>query len=105
MSKLLASKWTKVGLFCLCLVPLGRLLWGSWQAYSGSDPLALSANPVEFITHNTGDWILRFLLLTLCITPLRVTLKQPLLARYRRMLGLFAFFYAVLHFCVWFVLD
>ena len=106
MTKLLASKWTKVVLFCLCLVPLGRLLWGSYQASPwGSDPLALSANPIEFITHNTGDWVIRFLLITLCITPLRLLLKEPLFARYRRMFGLYAFFYAVLHFSVWFVLD
>lgn len=105
MKTLLASKWTKAVLFCLCLVPLGRLLWGAYQAYSGSDPLALSANPIEFITHNTGDWTIRFLLFTLCITPLRVLLKEPLFAKYRRMLGLYAFFYCVLHFCVWFILD
>jgi sulfoxide reductase heme-binding subunit YedZ len=105
MTKLLSSKWTKVALFLVCLVPLGILLWGAWQAYSGSDPLALSANPIEFITHKTGDWIIRFLLITLCITPLRILLKQPLLTRYRRMLGLFAFFYSLLHFSVWFVLD
>ena len=106
MTKLLANKWTKAVLFCICLIPLGRLLWGSYQASPwGSDPLALSANPIEFITHNTGDWIIRFLLITLCITPLRVLLKEPLFTRYRRMLGLYAFFYAVLHFSVWFVLD
>jgi len=102
---LLASKWTKVVLFCLCLVPLANLLWGAYATYSGSDPLALSANPIEFITHKTGDWTIRFLLITLCITPLRLLLKQPLFARYRRMLGLYAFFYSVLHFSVWFVLD
>jgi sulfoxide reductase heme-binding subunit YedZ len=105
MRKLLASKWTKVAVFCLGLVPLGILLWGAYQAYSGSDPLALSANPIEFITHKTGDWTIRLLLITLCITPLRLLLKEPLFARYRRMLGLYAFFYSVLHFSVWFVLD
>ncbi len=59
----------------------------------------LGANPIEFITHATGDWTLRFLVLTLAITPLRKILHQPQLIRFRRMLGLFAFFYVCLHFC------
>ena len=58
----------------------------------------LGANPVEFIQHATGDWILRFLIFTLTITPLRKLLNLPELIRFRRMLGLFAFFYACLHF-------
>jgi sulfoxide reductase heme-binding subunit YedZ len=58
----------------------------------------LGANPVEFIQHATGDWTLRFLIFTLSITPLRKLLKAPELIRFRRMLGLFAFFYACLHF-------
>jgi methionine sulfoxide reductase heme-binding subunit len=89
--KLLSSKWTKVVLFLLCLVPLGAL---SWRAFHGG----LGANPVEFLQHATGDWILRFLVFTLAITPLRKLLNLPELIRFRRMLGLFAFFYACLHF-------
>ena len=65
----------------------------------------MSANPVEYITHTTGDWTIRFVLITLTVTPLRMLLKQPNLARFRRMLGLFAFFYGTLHFVTWFWLD
>src|SRR5271163_3439503 len=65
----------------------------------------LTANPIEFITHATGDWALRFLIITLAITPLRKILGLPELIRFRRMLGLFAFFYACLHFSTYIVLD
>jgi sulfoxide reductase heme-binding subunit YedZ len=105
MNKILTSKWTKVVVFLLCLIPFGNLLWGAYQAFAGSNPNALGPNPIEFITHKTGDWILRFLLITLSVTPLRTLLKQPLLTRFRRMFGLYAFFYATVHFCVWFILD
>jgi sulfoxide reductase heme-binding subunit YedZ len=87
----LANKWTKVPVFLICLVPLGMLVWRALTANLG-------ANPVEFIQHATGDWTLRFLVFTLCITPLRKLLNLPELIRFRRMLGLFAFFYACLHF-------
>jgi sulfoxide reductase heme-binding subunit YedZ len=96
--KLLSSKWLKVLVFLLCLVPVGIL---GWRAVHGD----LTANPIEFITHATGDWTLRFLLITLAITPLRMLLGLPELVRFRRMLGLFAFFYACLHFSTWLVLD
>jgi sulfoxide reductase heme-binding subunit YedZ len=88
---LLSNKWTKPPVFLLCLVPLGILIWRALTA-------KLGANPVEFIQHTTGDWTLRFLVITLGITPLRKLLKLPDLIRFRRMLGLFAFFYACLHF-------
>jgi len=65
----------------------------------------LGANPIEVITHSTGDWTLRFLLITLSVTPLRKLLKQPWLIRFRRMFGLFAFFYVSLHFLTYIVLD
>jgi len=84
--------------FSLCLVPLGILVL---RAVQGN----LTANPIEFITHATGDWTLRFLVLTLAITPLRKTLRLPQLIRFRRMLGLFAFFYACLHFSIYIGLD
>jgi sulfoxide reductase heme-binding subunit YedZ len=58
----------------------------------------LTANPVEFLQHQTGDWTLRFLIFTLCITPFRKVLNLPELIRFRRILGLFAFFYVSLHF-------
>ena len=88
---LLASKWTKVAVFLLGLVPLGDLVYRGFNA-------RLTANPVEFVQHFTGDWTLRFLLITLSITPLRKLLNLPELIRFRRMLGLFAFFYLSLHF-------
>jgi sulfoxide reductase heme-binding subunit YedZ len=88
---LLSNKWTKVPIFILCLVPLGVLVW---RALTGN----LGPNQVETLQHTTGDWTLRFLVITLCITPLRKLLKLPDLIRFRRMLGLFAFFYACLHF-------
>ena len=91
MRRILTSKWTKVAIFLLCLVPfivlVDRILHNR-----------LGANPVEFLQHATGDWTLRFLVFTLCITPFRKLLKLPDLIRFRRMLGLFAFFYVCLHF-------
>jgi sulfoxide reductase heme-binding subunit YedZ len=65
----------------------------------------LTANPIEDITHRTGDWALRLLLVTLAITPLRRMLGWSSLASYRRMIGLFAFFYAALHLSTYLVLD
>ncbi len=91
MRALLISKWTKVAVFLLCLVPFGELVWRIVKS-------ELGANPVEFIQHATGDWTLRFLVFTLCITPFRKLFKLPDLIRFRRMLGLFAFFYVCLHF-------
>jgi methionine sulfoxide reductase heme-binding subunit len=91
-------RWFKVVVFLACLVPLARL---GWKAYSGN----LGANPIEVITHSTGDWTLIFLLITLSITPLRKLTGQLWLIRYRRMLGLFAFFYVVLHFLTYIWLD
>jgi len=90
-------RWVKPLLFVVCLIPLALL---AQSVRSGT-----LANPVEYITHTTGDWTIRFVLITLTITPLRVLLKQPNLARFRRMLGLFAFFYGTLHFATWFALD
>jgi methionine sulfoxide reductase heme-binding subunit len=88
----------KPGVFVLCCLPLAN---GIWDGYTGG----LGVNPVEAITHRTGDWALRLLLATLAVTPMRhLTGWQPL-GRVRRMLGLFAFFYACLHMLVYFVLD
>ena len=98
LKRILTSRWTKVPVFALCLIPA---LLRAWRALNGD----LSANPIEFITHWTGDWTIRFLCITLAITPLRKLLRLPELIRFRRMLGLFGFFYASLHFLTWFVLD
>jgi len=89
--KLLTSKWTKVAVFLASSLPFALLCWGLFRG-------DLGINPVETLQHTTGDWTLRFLVFTLAVTPLRKTFKLPELIRYRRMLGLFAFFYVVLHF-------
>jgi len=65
----------------------------------------LGANPVETITHQTGEWALRFLLLTLAITPIRNWTGNATIIRFRRMLGLYVFFYAFCHFLIWFIAD
>ena len=85
-------------IFVACLIPLARLVW---LAFQGN----LSANPIEFITRSLGTWTLVFLLITLSVTPLRKLLNQPWLIKLRRMLGLFAFFYASLHFVTYIWLD
>jgi len=89
--KLLLSKWTKVVVFLVCLLPFAALIDRTFRGNLG-------ANPVEFYQHATGDWTLRFLIFTLTITPLRKLVNLPELIRFRRMLGLFAFFYVCLHF-------
>ncbi len=88
----------KPAVFCLALLPL---LWLGWGAYSGS----LGANPIETITRSLGDWALRLLLLTLAVTPLRRLSGWSWPMRLRRMLGLFSFFYALLHLLSYIVLD
>ncbi len=93
-----AVGWIKAAVFALCLMPLGRL---GWLASSDS----LGANPIEHITRATGWWTLAFLLITLTVTPARRLLSIPWLLRLRRMLGLFAFFYACLHFTTYLWLD
>ena len=117
ISKILSSKWTKAVLFAACLVPYTRLLLPVLAALmdlpdsvANSLPqhsfwLNLGPNPIEFITHYTGDWTLRLLLITLAVTPLRSLTNRPQLVRFRRMLGLFAFFYGVNHLMVWAWLD
>jgi sulfoxide reductase heme-binding subunit YedZ len=89
--------WAKQILFGLSLLPL---LWLVWLGMHDR----LTANPIEFITRATGDWTLYFLCFTLAITPLRRLTGQNSLLRLRRMLGLFTFFYACLHFLtfLWF---
>jgi methionine sulfoxide reductase heme-binding subunit len=91
LRKFLTSKWAKVVVFAFSLAPF---VWLGWRTYRGE----LTANPVEFYQHQTGDWTLRFLVFALCITPFRKTFNLPELIRFRRMLGLFAFFYVSLHF-------
>lgn len=88
----------KILLFPAALIPLARL---AWKALHNS----LGANPIEVITHSTGDWTLILILSTLTITPLRRLTRQYWLIALRRMIGLFAFFYATLHFLTYIWLD
>lgn len=91
---------TKTLIFVLALLPLARLVAGA-VAF----PDWLGVNPAEYITRATGDWALRMLLLTLAVTPLRKAIGWNWLLRLRRMLGLFAFFYALVHFCSYMSFD
>ena len=84
--------------FLISLVPLARLIW------LGIDE-GLGANPIEFITRSTGTWALVFLCITLAMTPLRLITSSTTWIKLRRMLGLFCFFYASIHFSIWFWLD
>ena len=88
----------KFAIFLAALLPLGRLAWKGFHD-------GLGANPIEVITHSTGDWTLILILTTLSITPLRRLTRQYWLIGIRRMIGLFAFFYAFLHFMTYIWLD
>ena len=97
MATLLASrqKWllhpaAKPILFAACLLPFAWLFYGAFSNQLG-------ANPAEALIRATGDWTLRFICIVLAVTPLRVISGTPALARFRRMLGLFAYFYVVVH--------
>ena len=103
---MLKSPWTKILLFVLCLLPFAHLVavalayvlqpdlsTGLWRFLVPSLP----PNPLDFFTHLTGDWTIRLIVITLAITPLRKLLGVPDLIRFRRPIGLFAFFYGSLH--------
>lgn len=94
--------WTwfslKLLVHILALIPISLLVYRALHDQLGADPIAA-------LTHQTGDWTLRFLLLSLAMTPLRLVLKKSWPIRFRRMIGLYAFFYACLHFSVYLFLD
>lgn len=90
VNQLLLHPAAKPLLFVLCLLPFAWLFYGAATN-------TLGANPQEALIRATGDWTLRFLCIVLAVTPLRVISAKPALARFRRMLGLFVYFYAVLH--------
>jgi len=90
--------YLKSALFFISLLPLGRLIWLGF-----SDDLG--ANPIEFATRSTGTWALVFLCITLAMSPLRILTGWVTWIRWRRMFGLFCFFYACIHFSIWFWLD
>lgn len=92
------TRYLKPVVFLACLFPLGLLVWRGFTGHLG-------ANPIEFITHSTGDWTLIFLLITLAITPLRRITHVYALISFRRMLGLYAFFYGFLHLMTYVWLD
>lgn len=98
MQRLLQHKAVKPLVFVLGLLPLGWLVWGI-----ANDQLG--ANPAEALIRSLGDWTIRALVLVLAVTPLRVVGGWPALARLRRMLGLFVFFYASLHWLAYVWLD
>src|ERR1022692_3601607 len=91
-------RFTKIAIFLAALIPLERL---GWKAFHDG----LGANPIEVITHSTGDWTLILVLTTLAITPLRQITRQYWLVAVRRRIGLFAFFYGTLHFLTYLWLD
>jgi methionine sulfoxide reductase heme-binding subunit len=95
---MLRSRWFKAAVFLALLAPAAYL---GWRNYIDD----LGANPLEYITHFTGDWTIRFICATLAITPLRKLLGVPDLIRFRRMIGLYAFFYGSLHFLTYLWLD
>lgn len=107
LAKPLALHWQQPGprlfasikglLFLLCLLPLAQLLWHALLGHA--------VNPIEDLTRGLGTWTLRFLLITLCVSPLRALGAPGWLLRLRRMLGLYAFFYACLHLLTYLWLD
>ncbi len=94
----LAHRLFKPAVFLLCLIPAGAL---AWNLFTDN----LSANPIKDITEETGTWTLRFVMITLAVTPLRKAFGWNRLGRIRRMLGLFTFMYATLHFFTYVWLD
>ena len=92
------QSWVKPAVFLLCLFPVA---WLIWQLLNNM----LGANPIESFTRQSGEWGLRFLLITLAMTPLRRISGQAWPLRYRRMLGLFSFFYVSVHLLSYIVLD
>src|SRR5215471_739186 len=90
--------WAKLALFVACLVPLAYIAWKFWQD-------KLGANPIRELEIETGLWTLRLLAVTLAVTPVRRLLGWNWLAKYRRMFGLFTFFYATVHLSMWTAVD
>ena len=98
LTRVLKSGFSKPVLHLICLMPAMFLVWGLFNHQLG-------ANPVEVLTHKTGDWSLRWLLVTLAISPLSRWTRKGVWLRFRRMLGLYVFFYVSCHFMIWLVFD
>jgi sulfoxide reductase heme-binding subunit YedZ len=98
-----SSKLSKVAIFLACLIPLGWLIGLGFMPGPGGS--ALGPNPQEFVNRFLGEWALRIMLIALAVTPVRLIFRWNGMARFRRMLGLYAFFYAMLHLTSYIVLD
>lgn len=95
-AKVLLHPAAKVVVFVFCMLPFAWLAWNTFQAQQGHANV-LGANPAEFLIRATGDWTLRFICIVLAVTTIRVMTKTAGLARFRRMFGLFVYFYVALH--------
>ena len=100
-SSIVIRRVIKPALFVICALPLLSLVWAAF----GIGGASLGANPVEMIQDTLGQWGLRFLVITLAVTPVRDWFNLPWLVQLRRMLGLYAFFYVLMHFLTWLLLD
>jgi len=96
----------KPTIFLLCLLPAAYLIYGVYLAFTGGENL-LGPDPAQYLSLQTGEWAIRLLIASLAITPLRYLLNMPSLFRFRRMIGLYAYFYVCLHLVVflWFLLG
>jgi methionine sulfoxide reductase heme-binding subunit len=100
------NRWTKPTVFAICLLPAAQIAWNTYLVLTGTGGLTdLGANPITKIEILTGLWTMRFLAITLAITPVRETFGLGALAKYRRMFGLFTFFYACVHVSTWVGVD
>ena len=97
-------RWLRAALFVVSLIPAVWVVAALASDYFNGTRL-LGSNPIKEAEHFTGRWVLRFLIVTLAVTPIRQTLGWNWLQRYRRMFGLFAFAYAMLHLSIYFLLD
>jgi len=97
----IVRRYVKPTLFVLCSLPFVGLVLGAFNVAN----FELGTNPIEHIQDTLGQWGLRFLVITLAVTPLRDWFNAPVLIQLRRMLGLFAFFYVLTHFLTWLILD
>jgi sulfoxide reductase heme-binding subunit YedZ len=100
-STLVIRRVIKPALFVICALPFLSLVWAAFEIGGAS----LGTNPVETVQDTFGQWGLRFIVITLAVTPLRDWLNMPWLVQLRRMLGLYAFFYVLMHFLTWLLLD
>lgn len=106
MKALLGHPATKAVVFAICLLPAAQIAWNTYLVVTGTGGLTdLGANPITKIEILSGLWTMRFLAITLAVTPVRETFGLGALAKYRRMFGLFTFFYACLHVGTWVGID